>query len=270
MEQTQIYSALKGARGEAPVDLDALDQLLIRFSSLVLNHPMIQEIDINPLRVSGKRMVALDARIVLHSPEINPSDLPKPAIRPYPSQWVTKWKTKSGLDVVIRPIKPEDEPMMIQFHKELSERSVYHRYFAPLKLDVRIAHERLSRICFTDYTREIALIVEHSTEQKGVQVKSVLGVGRLSKLHGTDEAEFALLIMDRWQNQGLGTQLLHLLVKAGIEEKVGRIVARILADNYEMMSLARKVGFRLYHEPSQTEWTAVKPLDTGGMNEQVV
>src|SRR4030095_8000891 len=126
-----------------------------------------KEIDINPLLVSSERMLALDARIVLHDPTAREEQLPSLAIRPYPTQYVTRWKLKNGTSVTIRPIRPEDEPLMVKFHQTLSERSVYYRYFTPLRVEQRIAHERLTRICFNDYDREIALVVEPQEAQEG-------------------------------------------------------------------------------------------------------
>ena len=161
MEQTTIYTALKGVRGRKPVDLAALEQLLVRFSQLVVEQPWIAEIDINPLLVSPERIIALDARIVLHPPgHALKTSCPSPPSVLIRRNTSRPWKLKDGTAVTIRPIRPEDEPLMVRFHQTLSERSVYLRYFATLKLDQRIAHERLSRICFNDYDREMALVVE--------------------------------------------------------------------------------------------------------------
>ena len=160
MEQPRIYSALKGVRGRKPVDLACLEQLMVRFSKLVVEQRWVKEIDINPLLVSSERLVALDARVVLHESDLSEEQLPKLAIRPYPTQYVWAWKTKAGEEVEIRPIRSEDEPPMVQFHETLSERSVYLRYFHMIKLSQRVSHERLTRICFNDYDREIALVAE--------------------------------------------------------------------------------------------------------------
>ena len=121
MEQTRIYKALPGVRGRKPVDLDALEQLIVRFSQLVTEQRWIKEIDINPLLVSSEQLIALDARIILHSLDLPENDLPRSAIRPYPMQYATQWTTKDGTDVLIRPIRPEDEPMMVRFHETLSD-----------------------------------------------------------------------------------------------------------------------------------------------------
>src|SRR6185436_6661749 len=118
-------------------------------------------------------------------------------------------------------------------HKTLSEESVYHRYFSQLKLDQRIAHERLTRICFNDYDREIALIVEHQNPKTGRS--EILAVGRLSKERNLNEAEFALLISDSYHGLGLGSELLTRLVQIGRDEKLDRITAVILASNHAML-----------------------------------
>ncbi len=200
MERTKIYTALKGVRGRKAANIAALEQLLVRFSQLVVEQPWIAEMDINPLLVSAERIFALDARVVLHDPKTPEDKLPHSAIRPYPNQYATPWKLKNKAPVIIRPIKPEDEPLMVKFHETLSEESVYNRYFSALKLSQRVAHERLTRICFNDYDREIALVAELKVP-KGEE-KKILGVGRLSKQHGRNEAEFAVLVSDEWQRPG--------------------------------------------------------------------
>ena len=254
IERTQIFKALQGVRGRPPVDIAALEQLLVRFSHLVTEQSRIKEIDINPLLVSPESMVALDARILLHEESVTDAKLPKPAIRPYPRQYVTPWKTKQGNAVLFRPIRPEDEPAIVLFHETLSERSVYMRYFSPLRLEQRIAHERLARICYIDYDREMALVVEHKDPATGEN--EIIAVGRLSKLVGTNEAEFALLVSDKWHKQGLGTQLLKTLVQIGRDEKIERIVAVMLPENYEMQQVSRLAGFKIHQEPGGSEWRA--------------
>jgi len=242
METTKIYQALKGVRGRKAVDLVALEKLLVGFSQLVAEQHWIKEIDINPLFASAEHLVALDARVILHDPKTPEHKLPKLAIRAYPMRYISRCKVKSGATITLRPIRPEDEPLLVKFHQTLSEESVYHRYFSQLKLDQRIAHERLTRICFNDYDREIALVAE--SKPKGGE-RAILGVGRLSKAHGRSEAEFALLVSDQWQKQGLGTELLKRLVHVGRDEKLTRISAVIMADNHAMQRVSKKVGFKV-------------------------
>jgi acetyltransferase len=243
MEQTKIYTALRGVRGRKPVDLASLEQLLVRFSQLVVEQRWIKEIDINPLLVSSEQIIALDARVVLHEPSATEDQIPKLAIRPYPSKYVTHTKTKDGVPVTLRPIRPEDEPLLVRFHQKLSERSVRLRYFSAFKLDQRTTHERLTRVAFIDYDREMAIVAEHSDEKSGG--RELLGVARLSRVPGRAEAEFALLLRDDWQNRGLGSQMLRILLAVARDEKLARVTADILPENLEMQRVSQKLGFKL-------------------------
>jgi len=243
MEQTRIFAALKGVRGRKPVNLAALEQLLVRFSQLVLEQRWIAEIDINPLLVSPERMMALDARIVLHAPGVTLDQLPKPAIRPYPVQYVAPWTLRDGSQITIRPIRPEDEPLMVKFHETLSDRSVYLRYFFSLSLSRRVAHERLLRICFGDYDREMALVAERTDPATGE--RQIIGVGRLSKLHQRNEAEVAVLVSDRFQKLGLGYELLRRIVQVARDEKLTQVSAEMLTDNFAMQVIMKRVGFKV-------------------------
>jgi acetyltransferase len=165
----------------------------------------------------------------------------KPAIRPYPTQYVWQWETKDGTPMTIRPIRPEDEPLMVKFHGTLSEESVYLRYFHTEKLSTRVAHERLIQKCFADYDREMALVVDYQDLRTGEQ--EIRAVGRLTKIPGTTEAEIAVLVSDSSQRQGLGTELVRRLIEVGRAEKIGHIVANILNENDGMRALARNFNF---------------------------
>jgi acetyltransferase len=245
MEQTKVFEALQGIRGRKPVDVTALEELLVRFSHLVVEQHWIREIDINPLLASPERLLALDARVVIYGPETTAEQLPRLAIRPYPNQYVKRWTLKNGEDVTIRPIRPEDEPLLIRLHQALSDRSVYLRYFQPLKLSQRTAHERLTRICFIDYDRELALVIEHKAKDG---TPEIIAIGRLSKLHGRNEAELAVLVDDRYQHLGMGTELYRRLIAVAREEKMERVICTILTENYDMIAICRKLGFHLQSE----------------------
>ena len=242
MEQTKIFSALQGVRGRKPVNLVALEGLLVRFSQLVMEQPWIREIDINPLLATPEHLLALDARIVVHDSTVQPEQLPRPSIRPYPAQYVHEWHLKDGTPVTIRPIRPEDEPLMVQFHTTLSERSVYLRYFCSLSLSTRVEHERLVRICFGSYDRGFALVADRKNPETGQH--EVLGVGRFSAIHRT-EAEAAVLVSDRWHGLGLGTELLASVARVAREEKFQKLSGEILRDNLATQAIFKKVGFRL-------------------------
>jgi len=237
MEQTKIYTALQGVRGREAIDLGKLEEILVQFSNLVVGQPWIKECDINPLLASPGKLIALDARVILHDPQTKQEDLPRPAIRPYPVQYVENWMLKDKTPVLIRPIRPEDEPAIVQFHKDLSQETVRQRYLKAVNYDDRIAHNRLLKICFNDYDREIALILEKEGE--------ILGAIRLSKIAGTDDASFALMVKDHWQNKGIGSKLMQKVLEVAFAEKVNIIHAQMLEENFQMQKLCKHFGFRL-------------------------
>ena len=241
MEQTRIYRALQGVRGHAAVDMAALETTLIRFSRLVIEQRWIKEVDINPLVASPGRVIALDARIVLQDCGVTADQLPRSAIRPYPMQYVSHWQAKNGMQVLIRPIRPEDEPAMAKFHETLSDLSVYLRYFHMEKLSTRVAHARLLRKCFIDYDREMALVVEHANPESGDW--EIIAVGRMTETPGVREAEIAILVADKFQHCGLGSELVRRLMQVARDEKLERIVMTILPENTAMRGLASRFGF---------------------------
>jgi acetyltransferase len=243
MEQTKIYRALQGVRGRAPVDMAALENVLIRFSRMVVEQRWIKEVDINPLVATPEGAIALDARIVLQDSAVAEDRLPRSAIRPYPARYVSPWLAKNGMQVLIRPIRPEDEPAMARFHETLSDRSVYLRFFHLDKLSSRVAHARLLRKCFIDYDREMALVAERSTP--GGAQHEIMAVGRLTRTPGTGEAEVAVLVADPFQHCGLGSELLRRLIQVGRDEKLERITATMLPENMAMRALLARAGFKV-------------------------
>src|SRR6202035_2957749 len=155
---------------------------------------------------------------------------------------VSQFTMKDGTEVSLRPIRPDDEPLMAQFHQTLSGRSVYMRYFYSLSLKSRVAHERLIRICHVEDEREVALVVDYTNKRTGQQ--QILGVGRLIRLDAQDEAEVAILVSDQYQKQGLGTELLRRLIQIARDQKVHRVSGELLRDNLAMQVIVRKLGFR--------------------------
>jgi acetyltransferase len=260
MEQTRIFTALKGVRGRKPVDIAALEHLLVRFSQLVLEERWIAEIDINPLLVSPDRLLALDVRIVLHGPSITLDQLPKPAIRPYPSQYVGLWTMKDGNRITIRPIRPEDEPLMVKFHETLSDRTVYLRYFCSISLSRRVEHERMLRICFGGYDREMLLVAERT--DSGTGERTIIAVGRMNKLHAGNEAEVAVLVSDRYQNLGLGNELLRRVIQIARDEKLARVSAEMMTDNVAMQAITKHLGFLVRASQDLTSVRAFLDLET--------
>lgn len=241
MEQTRIVTALKGVRGRKPVNMEALERLLVRFSQLVLEQNWIREIDINPLRVSSETLLALDARVVVYPAGTNSWEIPKPAIRPYPVQYAGQIVLKDGTKLNVRPIRPEDEPEYVRFHATLSDQSVYRRYFFPLTLESRVQHDRLTRMCFIDYDRQMALIAERPSS--GDSAVEMVGVARLIKIPGKNAGEVAVIVGDAYQRRGIGSVLVQRLIQFAKDEKLDVLTASFLAENQPIARLFRKEGF---------------------------
>lgn len=254
MEHTMIFKALGGVRGRKPVDLAALEQLVVRFSQMVVEQPAIKEIDINPLLASSEQLIALDARVILFEKNRAEADLPRSTIRPYPANYVTQWKASDGTNMIFRPIRPEDESLLVEFHRMLSERSVSLRFMEPVDLDERVSHERLSRICFPDYDREIPLVAE-SKDTNGEQV--IMAVSRLTKDWSRKEGQLTILVADPFQHKGIGTKMIGLLIEIARKERLSRLKALITADNHAMLKLCRELGFVI----SESNATILAALD---------
>jgi acetyltransferase len=240
MEGTRIFSAFRGVRGRPPVDVAALAQVLVRFADLVVEQPRIREIEINPLVAAGGQLVAVDARVVLVDATIADDALPRSAIRPYPVEYAGAWTARDGERFTLRPIRPDDEPLVQRFLGGLSERSIYLRFARALRTD-RIDHRRLARLCFIDYRREMALVALRD----GSAGTELVAVGRLIREREANEGEFALLVADPLQGHGLGTELLQRLIQIGRAEGLARIVGFVLGENQAMLEVCAALGFHM-------------------------
>ncbi|HEX6894127.1 MAG TPA: bifunctional acetate--CoA ligase family protein/GNAT family N-acetyltransferase [Bryobacteraceae bacterium] len=258
IEQTKIFKALEGVRGRKPVNLLALEELLVRFSRLLTEQRCVREVDINPLLASPERLLGLDARIVVYPRETKVSELPRLAIRPYPTRYDKTIALPDGMEIAIRPIRPEDEPLLVKFHYTLSERSVYLRYFHWMKLEQRTEHERLTRMCFIDYDRQMAFVAERYDESRGE--REIAGVGRLVKSHTEKEAELAVIVSDNYQKRGIGTALVRRLVDFGRDEGLERLTATVLFENRPMQKIFERAGFLLEQSRDPESLAAVMVL----------
>jgi acetyltransferase len=242
MERTKIYRVLRGINGHAPVDLAELEAVLVRFSELVVEQPWIREVEIN-LSAGGKSMLARSAWVEVHGREVRREQLPRPAIRPYPIQYASSWVMKDGQAVTIRPIRAEDEPLMIKFHERLSDRSVYLRYFQGMALDQRTSHDRLTRICFIDYDREIALVAERRDPH--TEERRIIALGNLTKMRRGNDGEIAAITSDDCQGRGLGSEMMRRLLRIAWDENLERIIGTTLPENRQMCAMLKRLGFRV-------------------------
>lgn len=232
MSRTKIYEALKGVRGRKGIDFAKLENIIVAFSELVVSHPNIAECDINPMLASADQLIALDARIVLSKKPIA-----KPVIRPYPSQYISSCTLPNGEQLTLRPIRPEDEPLVVAFQKRLSNETIRARYFEEMPLGDRISHERMIRICHTDYDREILLLAEKEGQ--------MVGAARLSRLPHTDTADLKLIIEDSMQRKGLGEKMFNAVLHIAKTEKLSSVTVQLFKNNAGMLKLLEKGGFKL-------------------------
>jgi acetyltransferase len=250
MEQTNIYTALsEGLRNKLPVNLHILEETLVKLSNLIIDFPEIREIDINPLAVSSNSVIALDARIILDDTVTTEKvgEHSHLVISPYPTRFVIPWRLKDGRSVLLRPIRPEDEPLEKQLITGLSEESSRYRFFHILK---DITHTMLTRYCNIDYDREMAIMAEYTSDG----VKRSVGVSRLIIEPDGETGEFAVLVADDFQDNGLGLKLSDMLIGIAEERGLKSIYAMVLNDNRKMLRLAKNLGFtRESSSPTETK-----------------
>ena len=239
--QSKFYKALLSEWGST--SLPELEEVLVRFSQLVTEQAGIKNFEIAPLLISRGKPFAVACRCEVYGSQVAEDELPRPAIRPYPVQYVSSWTMKNGQSVALRPIRAEDEPLMIKFHEGLSDESVYLRYFQRVKLSARTAHQRLSRVCFLDYDREMALLAELHELQTGA--RKIIAVATLSKFPTKSEGDVAVLVSDDYHGQGLGKELVRRLVDFAREEGLRRVVASTMLENVGMCAIFKKLGFQL-------------------------
>ncbi len=240
LESLKIYPLLKGYRGSKPKNIDQLIQVLIRLSYLAADYPEILELDINPLLVTSVEAIALDGRIVIDRDTVRQENHPYAhlALHPYPEKLVRPIKLKDGTNLLLRPIKPEDEPLWLAMIGRCSKDSLYSRfrYFFHWQ-----SHEAATRFCYNDYDREIAIVAELS---KG-NSKKLLGVGRLIADPDHESVEYAILIEDAWQKKDLGNLLTDYCLEIANSWNLKRFIAQTTTDNKRMISVFRKRGFEI-------------------------
>jgi len=236
MEQTRVYRLLQGYRNTAPLNLEALEEILIRLAQLVTDFAQIQELDINPLHATSQGICAVDARVLLR-----PAATPAPhhlVVSAYPDQYEEHVRTSTGVDLFVRPIRPEDAPLLVALFESLSPQSVYRRFFTPMK---RLPPSMLARFTQIDYDRHIALVALSETES----AETMLGVARVIIGRNLKEAEFSVVVGDPWQGKGIGAALLQRCIAIAQERGIESVMGTVLAENTQMLALGKKLGFKI-------------------------
>ncbi len=248
IDDTKVSRLLRGYRGKPAVDMVALQQALVKFSYLLVDFPEIVEMDANPVQVRPDGLCVLDARIVIEPKDVKKITLPGAhlMISMYPSKY--RWEVAlDGEQVVMRPIRPEDEPLWAEMIESLSPSTAEFRFFGPVK---EVTKSMAVRYCHIDYDREIAIVALR--EAKGRKKKLMLGVARLAiETANPEEGEFAILVRDEYQRRGVGTRLMDALIQAARDRHVREIHGDVLATNTRMQSFAESLGFEVLpgHEP---------------------
>jgi acetyltransferase len=247
IEETKIYKALsKGLRNKKPVDLRPLEEIMVRFSNLIVDFPEISEMDINPLIASHGEFTVLDARMIIDPSALDHAETyPHLVIMPYPSKYVMPWKLEDGTDVTLRPIKPEDEPIELEFIRGLSTETSRFRFFQIIK---DLPHDALVRFCNIDYDREMAIIAETREGDRNLEI----GVSRLILEANKKRGEFAVVVADKYQGKGLGVKLVDLLIGFAKEKGMETIYGGVMAENIRMIRLCEKLGFSTRREQENT------------------
>ncbi len=240
LESLKIYPLLEGYRGDTPKNINKLIEVLIRMSYLAADYPEIQELDINPLIVTPTDVIALDARIVVDQDILGKQvkDYSHLILRPYPESLIRETQLKDGSPVLLRPIKPEDEPMWLKLLASCSKESIYHRFRYDFYFD---SHDVATQYCFIDYDREIAIVAEIEDEGE----KKLIGVGRLIADPDVEIMEYAILITDKWQKKELGHMLTEYCMEIAKMRDVKKLVAETTRDNKPMISVFRKLNFKI-------------------------
>ncbi|HSO85967.1 MAG TPA: bifunctional acetate--CoA ligase family protein/GNAT family N-acetyltransferase [Draconibacterium sp.] len=240
LKSLKIYPLLKGYRGDTPKNIDKLIEVLIRMSYLAADYPEIAELDINPLVVTPTDVIALDARIV-----VDEEIMKKPVkeyshliLRPYPESLIKTATLRDGSEILLRPIKPEDEPLWLELLASCSKESIYHRFRYDFYFD---SHDIASQYCFIDYDREIAIVAEVEEEGK----KKLIGVGRLIADPDVEVMEYAILITDAWQKKELGFTITNYCMEIAKMRGIKILAAETTKDNKPMISVFRKLNFKI-------------------------
>ncbi len=240
MEGTKVYQLLKGYRNMPPANLKLLEEIMVRFSQMIVDFPQLKEVDINPLLIDEKEAIALDARIVIDKELVFSKLEPHQhlVISPYPKKYEALWKLRDGRTVLLRPIKPEDEPSWLEMFQNLSEKSLRNRFFNVIK---DAPHEMRVRYCNIDYDREIAIVVEITEDMR----KKIVGVVRVPIEPNGKKGEIAFIVADPWQGLGLGSKMVDHVIEICKDKKLETIYAIMMNDNHNAINLVRKMGFNI-------------------------
>jgi acetyltransferase len=233
---TRVSRSLGQFRHMPPVQMEALESLLLRISEMVCELPWLKEMDINPLLVDEHGVLAADARVVVDFAPVSGDRYAHMAIYPYPTHLVSHWQLPDGTDITIRPIRPEDAQLEQEFVHNLSEEAKYFRFMHTVH---ELSDEMLVRFTQIDYDREMAFVAV--TEQDGHEVE--IGVCRYTINPDGSSCEFALVVGDQWQHKAVGHKLMGVLIETARSKGLQTMEGEVLASNHNMLKLVATLGF---------------------------
>jgi len=241
MEETEVYKMVQGYGRKPPADLRQLEQIIVSFSNLIVDFPEIAEMDMDPLAISNGKAFALSARVIIDKDGLDhTSPYSHLVITPYPTRYVMPWMLPDGTEVLLRPVKPEDEPLVKEMLSSLSEKTLKERFFQVVK---NITHDMLIKLCNIDYNREITVVAEIMAEIRENSPKKIIGIIGLVIDPDTKSGEFGVIIHDHYQGKGIGYKLIDVLIGIAQERGLDEFYGIVLADNRKMLRICQKLGF---------------------------
>ena len=247
MERTRVYKVLKtGYRNKPPANIDLLEEILVKFSYLMIDFPEIKEMDVNPIVSKGSEVWALDARIVIDKDLAltKPEGYQHLIISPYPTKYVTELRTRDNRRVILRPIRPEDEPLWLEMFKNFSKETIMQRFFYIIK---DTAHDLRVRYCNIDYDREIAIVAELTENNQ----RKIAGVVRLVIDPDGRKGEFAVVLADPWQKLGLGSKMVDYIIGIAEDKNLESVYGVVMRENTRMIALVESLGFQVKYRGSE-------------------
>ena len=248
IESTRAFKILTEEIGsEKSINLVLIDEILVRFSQLIIDYPNIVEADVNPIVVNSSEALALDARIVLDTglDLSSKSRYNHLIIKPYPQKYVKKTKLRDGTQIIYRPIRPEDELLILSLFKTFSEETMRFRFFRVIK---ELSHFNLSRYCNIDYDREMVIVAELKERDE----RRIIGMVRLVVEPDEESGEIAIVVGDPWQNRGVGTQLFNYIIDVGRDMEMKKLWGEIFSENTRMLHLCYKKGFKIQQQDGES------------------
>jgi len=250
--RTRVSRVLKAYRDVPAADVDAVALLLVKLAQLAADLPELRELDLNPVLADQNGLIAVDARIAVAPVEAarrGPSGHPRFAIRPYPKEWERHAELRDGTKILVRPLRPEDEPLYGPFLAAVTQQDLRLRFFAPVK---EFGHTFIARFTQIDYARAMAFIAIE--ESPG----NMLGVVRLHADANYERGEYAILVRSDLKGRGLGYLLMQMIIEYARAEDLKTIEGQVLAENTAMLAMCRELGFSISPDPSDPDTCIVK------------